>query len=117
MSGVKGADISRRRKEKHVGTQHGHQRLMEVDNIKVFPVEHFLYLGSQEKGKGKAGNGTTAGNGAGAAYRYEPIAEAGNSLGSGSNNLDIMPHPGELTLKAGDMEDDTAGIGEIIWGD
>jgi hypothetical protein len=90
---------------------------MEVDNIKVFPAKHLPYLGSQEKGKGKAGNGTAAGNGAGATYGDELIAEVGNSLGSGSNNLDIMPHPGELMLKAGDVEDDTAGIGEIIRGD
>jgi len=90
---------------------------MKVDNVKVLALKDRFYSRGQPRGNSNPGNGTAAGDGAGATYRYEPIAKAGNSLRGGGNNLNLMPHPGKVVRQIGNVNVDTARIGEIVRGD
>ena len=56
-------------------------------------------------------------------HRYGPaqgdeiVVIIGRSSGTGGDDSDLMPHPGEVSLHVEDVSADPSGIGIIIGGD
>ena len=96
------------------GAERRHQRLVEVADIELFPLEDLFYLGFEPDGHGNAGDGAADRDGARRADAYKTVAEGIDGFGSRGDNLDLMAQAGELLLQAGDMADHPAGIGEVI---